>query len=181
MSEDSVTIEFYARDNTLKKQFLAKTKDFTHLLYMERNCFSNCVKNMAALESLAGCTLELMAGSFGLCQPSPTWYEWGGQYDTVFTTVHQFSKCQFTGLPSVHFWFETTDGSIWDVLDLYVIETVAPVHCKSLDRSSFLHGCLIPGRSRKELKACGLAYVPASPLVQDILVRKHADNISVKF
>jgi hypothetical protein len=177
MSEESVTIAFYTRDCTLKKQCQATKKKFTHLLYLERNCFSNCVKNMMVLETLAGCELELMAGSFGLCMPSPIWYEWGGSEEKLFHTVKEFRACEVTGLPSVHFWLESEDGKIWDVLDPYILEIVAPTHRKTIDTRDFVHGCLIAGKTREELVSRGLQYVPAPPLVQEILVKIHASSI----
>jgi hypothetical protein len=119
--EDSTTIKLYSRDRTLQKEHVAKKETVTCLQYIERNCFSNCIKNMDALQTLAGCELVLTAGSFGVCNPSPTWYEWGGLFDTPHTKVSHFVACPFTGLPSVHFWFETRDGKIWDVLDPYIL------------------------------------------------------------
>lgn len=182
MTEDSITIEFYGRDCTLKKKIKAKKKSLTHLLYVERNCFSNCVKNLFPMEALAGCQLRITAGSLGMCTPSPVWYEWGGTGDSVFHTVQQFRKCQFTGLPSVHFWLESElDGKIWDVLDvLYLVEKAAPLLKKTIDTSTFVHGCLIAGRTREELEACGLKYVPADPMVQEILEKKHVLSTEFK-
>lgn len=179
-TEGCVTIDFFGRDCKLKKQFLAKNKTFTHLQYIERSCFSNCVKNMCHMEALAGCELELVAGSLGLCSPLPVWYIWGGFQEEIFQTVKQFRTCRVTGAPSVHFWFQNEqDGTIWDVLDvLYFLETAAPLVKKTVDTSGFVHGCLIPGKTSKELESCGLKYVPASPLIQEILVRKHTAKIS---
>ena len=181
MSEESITLEFYNRNCQLTKKFPSKKKTLTHLVYIERNCFSNCVKNMCAMEALAGCELELIAGSVGLCSlPGEIWYEWGGFKNQPHTTVQQFRRCEFTGLPDVHFWFETPDGKIYDVVDRYLLETVAPLYKKTVECTSFVHGYVILGHTRAALETCGLTYVPASPLVQEILVKHHAANIAFK-
>ena len=177
--EDSVTIRFYSRDRTMKKEHSAKKKTVTYLQYIERNCFGNCIQNMEPLVSLAGCELFPTAGSLGLCSPSPTWYEWGGDKDVPHTTVRQFNACPVTGLPDVHFWFESEDGKIWDVLDLYLLHTVAPVHKKNIDRSGLVHGCFITGKSKAELESIGLKYVKTTPLIEEILVRQHIDHVSI--
>ena len=177
--EDSVTICFYSRDSVMQKEHTARKSATTYLRYIERNCFSNCIMNIEPLESLAGCALTATAGSLGLCSPTPTWYEWGGYGDVPHTTVKQFSSCPVTGLPDVHFWFESEDGKIWDVLDLYLIHTVAPVHKKTIDCSGLVHGCFIAGKTRVELESIGLKYISTTPLIEHILIEKHAANTAI--
>jgi hypothetical protein len=160
------------------REHAAKKKTVVYLQYIERNCFGNCIKNMEPFETLAGCELTVVAGSLGLCSPPPTWYEWGGDGDVPHATVKQFRSCPVTGLPDVHFWFESADEKIWDVLDLYLVNIVAPVRGKVIDRSGLVHGCLVAGKSRAELELIGLKYVRTSPLIEEILVRKHIANVA---
>lgn len=178
--DDSVTIAFYSRECTLIQKHAAKIKSSVSLHYVERNCFSNCVNNMEAMETLAGCALTVVAGSLGLCAPPPTWYEWGGYGDAPHTTVKQFVSCPVTGLPDVHFWFEAADGNIWDVLDLYLLNTVAPTFKKTVDRRGLVHGYFVNGKPASELESIGLKYVKTTPLVEEILVRRHISNVTVK-
>ena len=148
----------------------------TFMISVERNCFGNCVTNQGYLETMAGVPLHLVAGSLGLCNPAPTWYEWGGMGETVYTTAAQFAACPLTGLPSVHFWLETEDGEVWDVLDRYLIRVVAKTWSKKIDTSDFALKRIVTGKSREVLKARGLEYVPAAPRIQKTLINNARAN-----
>lgn len=152
---------------------------FHHLVSIERNCFSNCLMNLKTFQSMAQTSLEITAGSLGLSIPQPTWFEWGGSGAVPHTLVHQFTRCPHTHLPDVHFWLESPDGRIYDVLDAYLLHTVAPTFRKRIDATGFPHGCVISGLCREELASRGLVYIPASPLVQETLRRKHLSNIKI--
>lgn len=148
---------------------------------ISRNCFSNSLMNLTAFEQLAGEPVSLVAGSLGLCLPPPTWFEWGGERDVPHTAVHQFRKCPVTGLPDVHFWVQTERGTIWDIVDDYTVDIVAPTHGKTITTTGLLcGGRLIAGESVEALRARGLEYVPASDVVQHVLVNKHAQNVSIR-
>jgi hypothetical protein len=148
------------------------------LLYVERNCYSNCLMNWKRMEVVAGTPLKMVSGSLGLNNPPPVWFEWGGAAGKAYSTVKQFSSCPVTGLPDIHFWFQDADGKVWDVVDPYIMHTVAPVHKKTVMVDALLDGCFIAGKTCEELKSLGLLYIPADPLVQDVMAQKHSKNIT---
>lgn len=149
----------------------------TKLFYVERNCFGNSCTNQIEMQVLAGEPLEIVAGSLGLCAPAPTWYEWGGYNDTVHTTVHQFRRCTTTGMSSCHFWLQGVhSGKIWDVLDPYLVEQVAPPRHKTINVDTLVHGWLCAGLTVEELERCGLKYVRTELLIEKILLQHHTNT-----
>lgn len=163
-------IVFIRRDGTVLRAVGADVSNAkVTLKYVERNCFFNAVQNLRDMEKVAGTELALVAGSLGLCSPSPCWYEWGGDGPTPHQTVARFVKCPITGMQDAHFWLESRDGIVYDVLDAYLMEVVAPFHGKKVDTSGFAHGVLVRG-SKEELEKIGLKYVPATELVQTCLI-----------
>lgn len=146
------------------------------LMYVERNCFANCVSNQPAMEALAGEPLEVVAGSLGVCSPEPVWYEWGGAGSKPHETVAQFVKCAHTGLRDVHFWLRgTRTGTIWDVLDPYLLDVVAPAHAKIVTAPPL---GLVAGETREDLESRrGLRYLPATAVVNQVLVRRYMSEL----
>lgn len=179
MSTTPILIEFYKRDKTCFKRVGNADDDLAiYFRHVERNCFSNCIMNLQSFEKLAGCTLELIAGSCGLCTPDPVWYEWGGLGSTRHVTVADFVKKNVVpGMTEMHFWFEDADGRVWDILDPYLVTVVVPAHRKRIATSAFWHGWLIPGVDRNTLREGGLLYEPADALVQDVLVKRAGQKI----
>jgi hypothetical protein len=173
---DSVAIEFRNRKLSTTKRLGPRNSKHT-LVYIERNCFSNCIMNMEDVQLLAGQPLEIVGGSLGLCVPEPVYYEWGGNCSRPNQTVKEFARCPLTGMRDIHYWFQTVDGLVWDVLDPY-LDFVAHVHGKHiLNRQELVHGHLIAGKSREQLeKEFGLMYLPASTLVQEVMVRKQISS-----
>jgi len=147
---------------------------------VERSCFSNCIRMIPQFERIAGRELHIIAGSLGLCSSPPVHYEWGGWGAAVHERVVQFTACRVTGAADVHFWLSTStygeDGIVFDVIDPYLFQ-VAHLRKKQVCVDSFMHGCGIIGRTIGELEACGLRYVAAAPLVQEILVRRHSQRL----
>lgn len=185
---DDVKITFYdrpQRHKTDKPLEVRKSVGPMHatreLRYIERNCFSNVTMNLYVLEEIAGATLQVMCGSLGVNDPAPAWYEWGGTMssDAPCSTVIEFVERQ-SGKINAHFWLEDDNENVWDVLDVYLLDVVVPFHRKRIDTSAFVHGHLIPGMSRTELKKRGLEYVPASSLVQEVLCRRQAARVQLQ-
>lgn len=169
MAELDFCIEFKRRNLHLVK-CVGDTTSVNILTYIERNCYSNCLVNCPVMQKIANCPLKIVCGSLGLCDPPPVWFEWGGFADTPHQTVKQFNKCPFTGLPDVHYWLENEGGKVWDVLDIYLTDTVAPFQKKCIASNVLPAGHLIPGMTYDELKGVGLMYVPAEPLVQEVMM-----------
>jgi hypothetical protein len=168
--DTDVRIEFCQRDGASGPAVGADASSAKLTLrYVERNCFFNALQNLDAMEKLSGEQLCIVAGSLGLCAPLPCWFEWGGTGSTPHATVAQFAKCPVTGLPDVHFWLESQNGKVFDVLDMYLTEKVAPFHHKTVDTGGLMHGVLVQGTSA-ELEERGLRYIPATPLVQTCLI-----------
>lgn len=141
------------------------------ILSIERNCYSNCVMNKEELEKLAERPLTIVGGSLGLCSPSPTWFEWGGNGDIPHKTVVQFCDCIVPGTHDMHFWLESEDEYVWDVLDPYLVD-VATIHKKRIDTTTFLNDHLICGESKAVLQTRGLLYISAQPLVQQVMKKR---------
>lgn len=179
MDPDTIRFEFLDREGIFQSAAGASVADASIVLkYVERNCFFNAVQNIRDIERLSGLSdLNVVAGSLGLCVPEPCWYEWGGSGDTPHQTVARFAKCPITGGQDAHFWLQAGD-IILDVLDPYLINTVAVYHNKKIDVSTFMHGVLVQGTA-EELESRGLRYVPADPLVQACLfkIRLRRNNL----
>lgn len=171
-----LAVEYYTRTMELKKR-VGKAEAPLIFKCIERNCFGNCLMNLKNMNALAGKSLKIVAGSLGLCDPPPVWFEFGGTGSETHTVVHQFTNPTTT---DVHFWLEDEDGNVWDVVDEYLHATVAPFHRKRIDTSEFLEGSLINGISKERLKERGLAYIAADPSVSSMLVAIHLRKSAVR-
>lgn len=176
---DNMGLEYRDRNGRVLERLGPALPDVL-LRSFERNCFGNCAMNIDTLQLIAGVELDVVAGSLGLCDPAPTWYEWGGTGGKVYTTEERFNTCRVTGLPSVHFWLADSDGKVWDIMDHYLIHTVMPAHKKKVDMSGFALGRVITGESVGTLKARGLLYVPAPPDIQRNLIMKSFSSVQLK-
>lgn len=178
-----MTVKFMSRElKVIEKAeaVLADTDTDVTLQHIERNCFANCYANASGMEKIARENLQLVAGSLGLCNPGPTWFEWGScDNRNPNTKVYQFTKCPVTGKRNVHFWYRTQGGHIYDILDPY-LDVVAMTWGKRLEKKGLLAGKIIPGKLPEEIERDhGLKYVEADPLVTSVLIAKYKTEISV--
>lgn len=163
----------FCRENTTTPVETVGHGDSFVFRSVARNCFGNCSMNKEPFERLTGASLRVVAGSLGLCSSEPVWYEWGGMFDKPHSRVIEFLECPITGDPDVHFWLEDETGNVYDVVDRYLRRVVAPAQNRTISTEAFAHGCVILGMSKDELKKAGLLYLPADPLVQQVLSKKH--------
>ena len=164
-----IVVKYYTRGRDFIKT--AGKKDAAiSFLSIERNCYGNCVMNYKEMMDLARKPLKIVAGSLGLCNPEPVWFEFGGHKSEPHTKVHQFTNKSEN---DVHFWLEDEDGNVWDVMDLYMLDVVAPFRKKKITTTDFLEGVVINGISKETLKECGLAYIAADEHVSEILKAMH--------
>lgn len=178
-SKESVCIEIREKQPSgsvkVKHVFGSQGSRYT-LSCLTRNCFSNMLTNKPTMTEMAGKDVEIVAGSLGVCDPAPVYFEWGGMGSSVYTKFHEFIKCPITGLPSVHWWCVDADGKVWDVLDPYLF-LVAKTWGKTIDTAGFIHGRLIAGKSVEELERQGLKYIRCDSVVDAALFKRFSENV----
>ena len=72
-----IVVKYCRRDATLIR-IVGKKDAQISFLSIERNCYGNCVTNYKKMLELARKPLKIVAGSLGLCNPAPVWFEFGG-------------------------------------------------------------------------------------------------------
>jgi hypothetical protein len=171
ISLDDIGIDYRDRRGQIVEQF-GNSNPKIRLNSTERNCFGNCTMHVDLLK-YAGVDLHIVGGSLGLCDPAPTWFEWGGNA-RPHTTVNQFRT-------DIHFWMEDASGNVWDVLDSYLMRVVVPVHGKKVKTKKFRFGRFVTGMPKNELQTRGLVYIPAPAHIQDILLREETRALKIAF
>jgi hypothetical protein len=141
---------------------------------VDRNCSGNAYANKGPLQHAFETELHLACGGFGMIREDGTvWDEWGVDAQTV----DEYKNNNFPRGKSCHFWLEDGEGRVFDVLQSYCIDVVAPAQGVKLDTSHFLMDCIVNGFTQDELRRAKLVYRPAAPDVQ----RKIIESIGKTF
>ena len=142
--------------------------DVRLLQAVDCNCSGNVFANLSALQDLFGVELHVECGSFGLVKSDgTTWVEWG----VNARTTEQYLRNNVAPGKNCHFWLQDAEGRVFDVLQRYVIDVVAPAHGVCLDLSRFCGQQIVDGWTRDALRdEANLVYEPASPDVQASII-----------
>jgi len=160
--------------NREKTKEIQALDDAIYLQCIDRNCSGNVFANKEGMERAFGLPLKIVCGSFGIVTASgKIWWEWGGE---TSNTVRDFARSR--GGDDCHFWLQSDDGKVYDIIQAYVTNLVVPVHAKHLDLSRFGSGCVVDGWSPTELQSIGLVYRPADQDAQKIIVEFARRNLS---
>jgi hypothetical protein len=147
---------------------------------IDRNCGGNVKMNKDSFEKVCGKRMHTVCGSFGIRDPKTkdVWWEWGtGDIDS---SAKDLLFCKFTGMKNCHFWLEDDDGNVYDIIQPYITNTVAPIHHIPLCLDSYVCRCIIMGKSKEELEQRGILYLPARPKVQKRVIRHTEERLMPK-
>ena len=152
--------------------------DVRLLQAVDCNCSGNVFANLPALRDLFGVELHVECGSFGLVKPDgSTWVEWGVNAHTT----EQYLRNDVAPGKNCHFWLRDAEGRVFDVLQRYVIDVVAPAHGVRLDLSRFCGEQIVNGWSRDALRdEANMVYEPASPGVQASIIGSVENTLSMR-
>jgi hypothetical protein len=132
--------------------------------------------NREAFQTFSRDRLHVTVGAYGLCKGGngKTWFEWGHP-DQL--SAKEMIRCPYAGGKNCHVWLEDAHGNVFDVLPLYIRDTVAALHRKTIDTSRFFCDALILGVSKMDLEEAGLVYIPAPREEQKKVVRHTIENM----
>lgn len=164
--------------------FQSQTKKKSPIVFtiVENNCAGNVLMNRDEYQYFSDERLKVVVGALGLCSGNgPPWFEWGGP-DGRNLTADRMLSTQIPGVTgkNCHFWLEDSQGHVFDCLPLYISETVARIHQKTINTESMLCDALIVSQSKTSLERAGLKYIPADIDEQATVIRHTMDRISVQ-